>query len=77
MPWLTVKELAKKLGITEYACWKAHMGGRIPGTRWKGRIFFNEEQVSYAEKLYAHSPRRGFRAKNGGEKNDNGGKSGL
>lgn len=67
--WMTMKELAGRVGTTIGAISKALRTGKIAGTRWKGRVFFNEEQVEYAERLYARSSRRGFKPKKGG-KND-------
>ena len=56
--WTTMTELAERVGISISALSKAIKRGRIPATRWRGRVFFSEEQVAYAESLFAHSSRQ-------------------
>lgn len=57
LKWMTMGQLAERVGVKVSALSKALSRGRISGTRWKGRVFFDEEQVKFAESVYARSSR--------------------
>jgi len=56
--WLVAKELAKLLGVSHMAVLKQVNRRIFPSVKYKGRIFFNPEQVKFIQEwVKAHPPR--------------------